>query len=161
MIMGKWVEGVFDKQLKNLPPPEVCLHDIFHLLICLPVCFLETKSCCCCQEDGDACPCPCPSSSPSTGHHYFLPLFRGLPLLSLLPDILNLKPSAILSARFILHLQRICLMPMHPRNIGRLRKTKRVKDDGTIEQLKYCGKIYRNCIEIALQCCSSFLWACW
>ena len=28
-VMGKRVQDVFDKQLKNLPPPEVCLVDIF------------------------------------------------------------------------------------------------------------------------------------
>ena len=35
--MGKRVQDVFDKQLKNLPPPDVCLLDIFgvRLLICL------------------------------------------------------------------------------------------------------------------------------
>lgn len=36
-VMGKHIQEVFDKQLKNLPPPEVCLLDIFRvrLLICL------------------------------------------------------------------------------------------------------------------------------
>ena len=35
--MGRHVQEVFDKQLKNMPPPAVCLLDIFgvRLLICL------------------------------------------------------------------------------------------------------------------------------
>jgi hypothetical protein len=64
--MGKRVQEAFDKHLKNLPPPNVCLFDIFgvRLLICLPICFLETESPCY-QEGGDA--CFRPSSGPGSG----------------------------------------------------------------------------------------------
>ena len=68
--MGKRLQEVFDKQLKNLPPPlEVCLLDILRgrFLICLSVCFLETESPRCCQEGGDACPRPSPG--PGSGRH--------------------------------------------------------------------------------------------
>ena len=43
--MGKRVQDVFDKQLKNLPPPEVCLLDIFgvRLLTCLCFFFRNRK----------------------------------------------------------------------------------------------------------------------
>ena len=39
--MGKRIQGVFDRQLKSLPLPEVCLLDIFRVrfLICLSVLF--------------------------------------------------------------------------------------------------------------------------
>lgn len=65
-IMGQRVREVFDKQLKNLPAPEVCLLDIFgvRFLICLSF-FLETESPRCSQEGGDA--CPRPSSGTGTG----------------------------------------------------------------------------------------------
>ena len=45
--MGKRVQDVFDKQLKNLPPSaEVCLLDIFgvRLLICPSVCFFRNRN---------------------------------------------------------------------------------------------------------------------
>ncbi|KAF8807195.1 Bromodomain-containing protein [Phlegmacium glaucopus] len=121
--MGRRLQDVFDKQLKNLPPPEKPKPPVVKKV---------------------ATPVPVPPPAPVVAPKKVVaPAPTARRPSTSVPVIRRSEAEAIGRPKREIH-------PPPPKDLPyadapkKHRKTKRIKDDGTIEQLKYCGKILQE-----------------